>query len=169
MVPSELMAQLIASLLQRAPCRLWVTSTGPIGASSARSAAKRGSSPPSSRPSTKPPVRGAVVDAGLRHRAAPDDDGADHPLGADDLGDVRFAEAVLEADHRAVRRAGGAAPRAPRSTTCGGWVASKTKSNWPGASGSAALARPATRRVAPCSRSDEAAPVDRVGDGGIVA
>src|SRR5690606_28738459 len=46
----------------------------------------------------------AVVDAGLDHARAPRDDRAEGALGAGDGGDARFAEAVLEADHRAAWR-----------------------------------------------------------------
>ena len=85
MVPSELMAQLIASLLQRAPRRLWVTSTG---ADRLEQRAQRGEArvvaavEPAEHEAAR---RGAIVDPGLGHRSAPDDDRADHPLGADQL------------------------------------------------------------------------------------
>src|SRR6185295_4854077 len=46
--------------------------------------------------------RGALVQTGLRHRRAQTDDRADDAIGTDDLRDAILAEAVLEADHRAV-------------------------------------------------------------------
>ena len=102
MVPSELMAQLIASLLQRAPRRLAVISTGPIGSSKARTQLEplvRGTVEPAEHEAA---LGGAFVDAGLDHRPAPGDDRPERALGADDRRDALLAEAVLEAHHRAV-------------------------------------------------------------------
>ena len=61
----------------------------------------------------------------------------------------------------------GAAVRAA-ATSCAGWVARKTKSNAPGASGRAATARPGTTRDDCPSRTAKPRAVDRVRDGGVV-